>query len=67
MKTKLLYLFVLITTISWSQGSTDYVKFYSFDGGSLVNVANPGTYDMTVMGMQKWTPNPLIWQLKWLQ
>ncbi len=55
MKTKLLYLFVLITTISWSQGSTDYVKFYSFDGGSLVNVANPDTYDMTVMGSNNYT------------
>lgn len=55
MKTKLLYLFVLITTISWSQGPTDYLKFYSFDGGSLVNVANPGTYDMTVMSSNNYT------------
>ncbi|WP_299129034.1 LamG-like jellyroll fold domain-containing protein [uncultured Winogradskyella sp.] len=46
MKTKLLYLLVLVTTLSWSQGSTDYVKFYNFNNNTLENVVNPGTGDL---------------------
>lgn len=46
MKTKLLYLLVLVTTISWAQGPTDYVKFYNFNNSSLENVDSPGTGDL---------------------
>ncbi|AGC75521.1 putative secreted protein (Por secretion system target) [Nonlabens dokdonensis] len=46
MKKSLLLLILFLPAILLAQGPTDYVKYYSFDNGSIINEASPGTGDL---------------------